>query len=88
LFEALALDAMLDGGAETELSARPFGTWRVCLSLFFLGHGWRYVLYEFRRYLVSPADVLTLALPSWLNWLYPILRLPLWIWRRLRHSPN
>jgi hypothetical protein len=83
LFEALALDAMLGGGAETELSARAFGTLRVCLSLFFLGQGWRYALYEFRRYLVSPSDVLTLPLPNWLSWLYPILRLPLWIWRQL-----
>jgi hypothetical protein len=79
--EAFALDTMLGGDAEKELQERPFGTWRVVLSLFFLGEGWHYHIAEMRRYLISSADVMALALPERLAWLYPLVRLPLWIKR-------
>ena len=83
MLEALALDVMLGGGAQTEIYARVGGTLRVSLSMFLLGQSWRYVFDELRRYLISPADVAALVLPSSLSWVYPILRLPMWAWRRL-----
>ena len=83
LLEALALNAMLGGGAETELRTRSFGKYFVLLSGFLVNQSWRGALYEFRDHFISGQDLFALKLPRWLNWLYPILRLPMWIWRRL-----
>lgn len=80
--EALVLYAMLGGGAKLERRALSFRSYGVFLSVFFLGHSWRNALYEFRQRLISASDLMALKLPNWLSWLYPILRLPMWIWRR------
>jgi len=88
LLEALALDAMLGGGAHAVLTDRPFGTLRLLSSFFLLGEGRGYFWREISRHLVSPQDVAAFALPPRLTWLYAILRAPLWALRRLKMTRN
>jgi hypothetical protein len=77
--EAMAMKALT---ADTEPTEQPFGTTWNNLSLFLLGRGFRYWLAELQDLLISPVDILTLPLPKQLRGLYPVLRLPLWLWRR------
>jgi hypothetical protein len=81
--EAMALTAIT---ADLELTKQPFGTIRKNLSLFVLRQEWRYRLAEVEAQLISPVDILTLPLPQSLRSLYPVLRLPLWLARRINSS--
>ena len=80
---ATALNAMTMGQGEHDPHEVPFGTTRGSLSTVLLSHSWRYRLAELGIQLTSPTDVLTLPLPQPLQFLYPVLRLPLWA---LRHA--
>jgi Uncharacterised nucleotidyltransferase len=82
--EATALSAMATGQAELDPHDTRFGTTRGSLSTFLLGRGWRYRLAELNIHLTNQTDVLTLPLREWLWFLYPVLRLPFWIWRHAR----
>jgi hypothetical protein len=79
--EATALSAMTTGRGELDPHEVRFGTTRGSLSTFLLGRGWRYQLAELGIQLTNPTDVFTLRLPHSLRFLYPLLRLPLWVWR-------
>jgi Uncharacterised nucleotidyltransferase len=79
--ETTALNAMTAGHGEQDPHEVRFGTTRGSLSTFLLSRSWRYQLAELGIQLTNPADVLTLALPRPLQFLYPVLRLPLWAWR-------
>jgi hypothetical protein len=79
--EMTALNAMLLGQGEHDPHGVRFGTTRGSLSTFLLSRNWRYWLAELNIHLTNQADVLTLSLPKWLRFLYPLLRLPLWVWR-------
>jgi hypothetical protein len=79
--EATALNAMTTGQGELEPRDERFGTTRGSLSTFMLRRSWRYRLAELSVHLINPTDVLTMPLPDRLRFLYPILRLPLWMWR-------
>jgi hypothetical protein len=81
--EALAFRAIT---ADLEPTEQPLGTARNNLSLFFLRREWRYRFAELENHFISPVDMLTLPLSPQLRVLYPFLRLPLWIWRRLRSA--
>jgi hypothetical protein len=78
---ATALNAMTIGQGEHDPHEVRFGTTRGSLSTVLLSRSWHYQLAELRIQLTSPTDVLTLPLPRALQFLYPILRLPLWAWR-------
>lgn len=71
-----ALAAPDDGRATLAAVARNV------LTPFLLGRGWRYVAGQLRATSVGVVDVIRLPLPAPLHFLYPLLRLPLWIWRR------
>jgi hypothetical protein len=89
--ETTALKAMTAGNSEIEPRNILFGTTRGSLSCFLLGQNWRYWMAEFKIHSTCEADVLTVSLPERLQFLYPLLRLPLWLWRhsiRRGHSPN
>jgi hypothetical protein len=73
---------MTEGNDELEPGKLPLGTTRGSLSSFLLGRDWRYWLAELKSHLISQADVMTLALPKQFQFLYPVLRLPLWLWRQ------
>jgi hypothetical protein len=80
---ALAMNAIVAERKPTEL---PFSAILGSTGRFLLGRDWRYWLTELRLFLIRPTDILTLPLPRSLQGLYPILHLPLWLWRRIR--PN
>jgi hypothetical protein len=82
---ATALKAMTTGRGERDPHEVRFGTTRGSLSTFLLNHSWRYQLAELGIHLTSPTDVLTVPLPRPLQFLYPVLRLPLWAWRHSIH---
>jgi hypothetical protein len=79
--ETSALNAMTCGQSDRQPQEEPFGTTRGSLSTFLLGGNWRYWLAELRIHLINETDVLTVPLPERLRFLYPLLRLPLWVHR-------
>jgi hypothetical protein len=76
-----AISAMTSGHDEQRPLERPFGTTRGSLSAILLGDNWHYRLVELRNLFINQTDVLAVPLPKPLWWLYPLLRLPLWVWR-------
>jgi hypothetical protein len=84
---ATALNAMTTGEGEHTPHEVRFGTTRGSLSTILLNRTWRYQLAELGIQLTNPTDVLALPLPQPLKFLYPVLRLPLWVWRHvIRHN--
>jgi Uncharacterised nucleotidyltransferase len=80
--EATALSAITAGQGERGPHDASFGTTRGSLSTFLLSRSWHYRLAELNIHLTNQTDVLTLPLPERLRFLYPAMRLPLWVWRR------
>jgi hypothetical protein len=79
--QGTALSAMtVDQDERRPLDVR-FGTTRGSLSALLLGQNWRYRVTELRNLLTNQSDVLAVPLPRRLWFLYPVLRLPFWIWR-------
>jgi hypothetical protein len=81
--EATALKAMT---SEYDPHEVRFGTTRGSLSTVLLSRSWRYQLAELGIQLTNPTDVLTLPLPQSMRFLYPVVRLPLWVWRHATNS--
>ena len=79
--ETTALNALTSGQGEREPHEECLGTTRGSLSTFLLSRNWRYRLTELRLHLSNQTDVLTLPLSERLRFLYPLMRLPLWVWR-------
>ena len=75
----VALTAM---AAPVEGRASLAAVTRNVLVPFLLGRGWRFFVGQFRAVSVGVVDVIRLPLPAPLHFLYPLLRLPLWLWRR------
>lgn len=83
---AAAWRTLLRGNAQTEVDDAVFGTFLVQLSLFLLGSGVSYHAAQLKYAMTSYKDIVKLQLPNRLTFLYPLLRLPMWAWRRLRVS--
>ena len=83
--ESLAISAMAGRGA-TELDSTVFGTVVINLSHFLLGKGWSYKRSELIRKLKNPEDQASLDLPAPLHFVYPLVALPRWVWRRYKLS--
>lgn len=49
---------------------------------FLFGRGWRFFAAQCRVNSVGMLAIMALPLPARLHWLYPVLRPPLWLWRR------
>lgn len=64
------------------------GKTRRALMQFSLGHGWGYFFAQCRIVCTGHADVIRFPLPPFLYFLYPLLRLPSWVWRHLRRAPG
>lgn len=77
----------MDGRGEAELDDTMLGTVPIHLSHFALARGWRYKAGELARKFRSPYDQATLPLPRPLRFLYPIMLVPRWLWRRARSAP-
>jgi hypothetical protein len=82
--EAAALDAMAGGDGEIELGQRPFGQFRLLAPQFERGRGGRFLAAQIALLADSLDDRLEHPLPPALEFLYPLLRLPLWIARATR----
>ena len=81
---AIAVAAMTARRTETEADAGFLGVTRSVGTQFLLGQGWRFYAAQCRTASAGTFDVIGLPLPPSLYFLYPILRLPLWLWRRAR----
>lgn len=79
-----ALTAMTAGNAASELETIPFATTRVAVARFRLKSEWGFWIREARGALADEHDRKSARLPHWMKFLLPILRMPLWMWRRLR----
>jgi hypothetical protein len=79
-----ALDAMAGGAAELELPQRPFGPFRLMPAQFLRGRGLAFFLAQGWLVTQSLDDMLSVPLPRALHFLYPLLRLPLWLGRVVR----
>ena len=86
--EATALQAMTTGHGEQDPHEARFGTTRGSLSTFLLSGSWRYRLKELNLHLNNQTDMLTMPLPERLRFLYPFLRLPLWVLRHAAKRPD
>jgi hypothetical protein len=78
-----ALGVITRDGGVTDPNDRAFGWAGVSLSRFLLKPDWRFKLAQLRCALVSYDDWDLVPLPPALQPLYPILRLPLWLARRV-----
>ncbi len=81
--ERIGLWAMTTGNEEIVPPDIPFGATKLTLSRYLLRSSWGYWLTELRIQLTSTRDMLMLPLPGPLRFLYPVLRVPLWICRRM-----
>lgn len=78
---AVALDAMVGPDAEVELARRPFGPFRTLPAQFLRGRGVGFFVAQCRMLVQNLDDMLMYPLPRALHFLYPLLRLPLWLVR-------
>ncbi|HVM99012.1 MAG TPA: nucleotidyltransferase family protein [Caulobacteraceae bacterium] len=76
-----ALDAMAGGEGELELEQRRFGPFRLLPMQFARGRGARFVAAQIGLLVDSVDDRIEVPLPPALSFLYPVLRLPLWLAR-------
>jgi hypothetical protein len=60
------------------------GVLRELRNRFLLGQGLQFYFTECRLALVGVADIIRLPLPRPLHFIYPLVRLPMWLWRRFR----
>ncbi len=79
---AIAADAMADRARGEGGSGGAPAAWRSFWTQFLLGRGWAFFAAQCRTASVGIIDVISLPLPPYLHFLYPLLRLPLWLWRR------
>ena len=49
-----------------------------------LGRGWAFYAAQLRLAYAGVADIVSVPLPRPLHFIYPLLRLPLWLWRRAK----
>jgi hypothetical protein len=78
----MAVRTMLDNRAEAQTGRSFVSKMRVILAQFLLGKGWPFFWAEYRVEFVRILDVIDFPLPAFLHFLYPLIRLPLWLWRR------
>jgi hypothetical protein len=77
-----AMDIMCGGDAALELDSRPLAGVRILLMQLVLCGSWRGAVTQMRYRAVSVHDRVVTPLPRRLEFLYPVLRPPLWLWRR------
>jgi Uncharacterised nucleotidyltransferase len=80
---SIAMGVMTAPHTETEVDGGPIGVARSVLRQFLLGEGRGYFVAQCKAIAVGLDDVIYLPLPRRLHFLYPLLRVPLWLWRRL-----
>ena len=84
---AVAADAIADRTRGDGGGGNAPAVWRGFWTQFLLGQGWAFFAAQCRTASIGILDVISLPLPPYLHFLYPLLRLPLWLWRRAAASP-
>jgi hypothetical protein len=79
----LAITAMTRGGAEIEPYDLSGGLRPMARSPWLVGETPRFLWGEINTHWISWNDVINIPLPGALQFLYPILRVPIWLWRRM-----
>jgi hypothetical protein len=80
---ALALNAMAGAEGILQIEERPLGNFQIGVAHFLLARGWQGWVQELRSKSVGWKDFNMIALPRTLFFLYPILRIPSWMVRRV-----
>ncbi len=88
LLNMLALRVMAAGGGARELADTPWNSVVEPSATLLTLSRWRDAWAQVRRVAIPAEDVVLLRLPSGFGLLYPVLRLPLWIWKRSPWSPR
>lgn len=78
-----AIEAMTQGDAAVEVNDIALGSTRIALARFRLKQDWKFRFDELRLALVDERDRQNLRLPPSLWFVLPVLRVPLWIGRRV-----
>ncbi|HLZ67503.1 MAG TPA: nucleotidyltransferase family protein [Aliidongia sp.] len=86
LLARLSLLVMTRGGAETEVYDVPFGTSLISISHLLMAKNWRHWGAEVWRKSINLDDIFAFPLPRRLDFLYPMLRWPLWLARRFSNA--
>lgn len=80
---AIALAAMSAPQTDMEPDGGIAGVTRYMHTQFLLGRGWPFYAAQCRVASIAPVDVVRCPLPPFLQFLYPLLGVPLWLWRRM-----
>jgi hypothetical protein len=80
--ETLALTAMLQGNAEVDLYDLPGGMRPIVSSEWLLRGDLSYLWGELNTRWIGWDDVIRVPLPAQLRFLYPVIRVPMWLLRR------
>lgn len=83
---AIALLTLADEFAESETGRGVFSKMRVIRGQFLLGRGLAFLIAQWQIEAVRLGDVVEVPLPASLSFLYPLLRIPLWLWRRIKST--
>jgi len=78
----IALVALTAPRAAIEIDGGVAGVTRSVYTQFLLGRSWRFYATQCAIEAVGTLDVVRWPLPSALRFLYPLIRLPMWLWRR------
>jgi len=81
-----AIDTMAGGDGEEELIHRRLANARIAVAHLWLGRDLAFLLAELKLKWVSARDRVNSPLPRWASFIYPIIRLPLFLWRRALYA--
>jgi hypothetical protein len=84
----IAIDTMCDDYAEADKRRSFASAMRILRAQFLLGKGPAFFVAQYSTEAVRTLDLIELPLPPALHFLYPALRLPLWLWRRVKSTVN
>ncbi len=85
LLIAIALRSMAGAGGTRQIDDRWTGNLAIHLSHFLLAPGPRIWWEELRSKAIGWTDFRWIRLPRPLYFLYPLMRIPSWLWRRIAH---
>jgi hypothetical protein len=80
--EDLAMTALTQNGADAEPYEIPSALSPMSKSLWLLNGSPRFLMGKIKTHLIGWDDVVSVPLPRRWQFLYPLLRVPLWLWRR------
>lgn len=82
---SIALNEMAGDAQSRQTDDRVLGNLRIELSHLLLASDVKAWFHELRSKSIGWTDFQTIALPRRLYFLYPVLRVPSWLWRRVAH---